>query len=271
MALQLSAALFHVHGHDVVHLDIKPRNVLVYQEAGFVEVKLTDFGSALTKGQVLDCEKMYECTRPFRAPELMVACSTNKHACPAMDLWSVGVLFWDVFPTKSERSCANTRAHPFVGAGNSAEQLVLALALVGCSRKAAQAWGLVDVDELEELAPWPYFFEVEELQPLRPWIASLLQADPACRVLPLLSEAELCRDSFQASGAGPLGGAPSEVEDADERQGEVEEVEEAGDAVAVAGCSESAVIDAALNQHIQRQKCKKQRTCGSQHEQVLFL
>lgn len=42
ICIQMTSALVYLHNHDVVHLDVKPRNVLMTSEE---KCKLADFGS----------------------------------------------------------------------------------------------------------------------------------------------------------------------------------------------------------------------------------
>ena len=205
---QLARAFRHIHGRGVVHMDLKPQNVLVFQPHWVVRV--ADFGSSLRRGHGLDGEKLYECTRPYRAPELLTV--GPKTARPSMDLWALGVLSWDIYPGE--------RMHPLAGAQNSAEQAVLVVALVGCEARAAETWGLQGVPEL---APLPRGALGSELR----WATdTLLRPLPQERTLaPLLRRRQ--------EGPAP-GGGPAKVEKTRNARETVDEVEEAGDRGAVA-------------------------------------
>ena len=194
---QLMRAFRHIHCSGVVHLDVKPQNILVFQPNW--RARVADFGSSSHRGHVLDDDKLYECTRPFRAPELMVA--GVKRAQPSMDLWSLGVLAWDI--------CPGEELHPLSGAGNSAEQMVLVVALVGCT--GGGAWGLPC---LESVPPYPARLIAPELRCV---VTSLLRAAPQERRLPLLRSKR-----WRAQPAAR--GGPGEDDDA-------QEAEAAGDGV----------------------------------------
>lgn len=168
-AQQLGAALAHIHRRGVIHLDLKPQNVLVF--AG-QRVRVGDFGSARRAGHPLDDEKLYEVTRPFRAPELLFSSVHDVVASVSIDLWSLGALLWDIYPGES--------GHPLVAARNSVEQAVLVVALVGFGEEAAAAWGLPA--GLGALAPLPPFEDAAppELQGL---VEPLLRPLPRQRSL----------------------------------------------------------------------------------------
>ena len=128
LARQLCQAVGHVHACGVVHLDIKPHNVLVFGDGR--HHCLADFGSATRTGHALDDEKLYECTRPFRAPEIVFGAEVA--AWPGQDLWSLGALLWDV--------CPEDGGHPLQGAQNDVEQAALVLALTGVCVPLLCSW-----------------------------------------------------------------------------------------------------------------------------------
>jgi hypothetical protein len=103
------AALLHVHRVGLVHLDVKPANVLLFGR----QAKLGDFGSAQRSGERFDC--LYAVTRTYRPPEVLLGCDT---AFFAMDAWAFGMLAVQL---------ATQRELPFGACGVTQAQQTLAL------------------------------------------------------------------------------------------------------------------------------------------------
>jgi len=85
MLLQVHSALRYIHSRRVVHLDVKPCNVLVY---GDTHLRLADFGSSLLEGEPFSTQH-YECSRFYRAPEIMFGAAVARRS---MDHWSLGAV-----------------------------------------------------------------------------------------------------------------------------------------------------------------------------------
>ncbi|XP_063689509.1 cyclin-dependent kinase-like 4 isoform X2 [Bolinopsis microptera] len=83
---QVLQAVNFCHGHNCIHRDVKPENILV-TKSGIV--KLCDFGFA----RLLNGEEEYTdyvATRWYRAPELLVG---DTQYGPPVDVWAVGCVF----------------------------------------------------------------------------------------------------------------------------------------------------------------------------------
>eukprot|EP00929_Paragymnodinium_shiwhaense_P002800 TRINITY_DN103093_c0_g1_i1.p1 TRINITY_DN103093_c0_g1~~TRINITY_DN103093_c0_g1_i1.p1 ORF type:complete len:521 (-),score=75.24 TRINITY_DN103093_c0_g1_i1:609-2144(-) len=98
---QVLRALKYIHSADVVHRDIKPRNLLVNSDC---DLRICDFGLArhVPDGEhrVAGCMAPltdYVCTRWYRAPELL--CSWERYST-AVDVWSTGCVFDELFRRK---------------------------------------------------------------------------------------------------------------------------------------------------------------------------
>ena len=79
----LQKALSYLHVTHLVHLDVKPLNIFLYDQTAV----LGDLGSVLPCGERL--EGLYACTRPYRPPEVLLGCT---RAYYAMDAWSFGLV-----------------------------------------------------------------------------------------------------------------------------------------------------------------------------------
>jgi eukaryotic-like serine/threonine-protein kinase len=101
VAAQILEGLAHAHERGIVHRDVKPANVLL---ADGVELSamLLDFGLALvTEEETLTAAGDVPGTLAYISPERL----SGKAAGPATDVWSVGVLLWEVLAGR----------HPFGG------------------------------------------------------------------------------------------------------------------------------------------------------------
>lgn len=88
LAYQLLSALHYLHDLDILHLDIKPCNILrVSKEKFDFRVKLADFGlskwvSEFSKAATVCGTKLYQ------APEMLTA--GRKAYTTKVDIWSLG-------------------------------------------------------------------------------------------------------------------------------------------------------------------------------------
>jgi len=111
-ALDVASALAYIHRHGIVHLDVKPANIIVTRSD---HCKLTDFGcsqrlpspdeAAVALQRVRSWSssptKMLNGTLAYRAPELL----RGEAATPAADVYSLGVTLWQM----------RSRSTPYLG------------------------------------------------------------------------------------------------------------------------------------------------------------
>jgi len=83
-------ALAYAHARGIVHRDIKPENIMVTPDG---QVKVTDFGLALAKGDVrLTQEGMIVGTVLYLAPEVVMEQPYDNRA----DLYAIGAVLYEL-------------------------------------------------------------------------------------------------------------------------------------------------------------------------------
>ncbi|GAB4818666.1 hypothetical protein N2152v2_005712 [Parachlorella kessleri] len=90
VALQIAAGLSYLHQHRIVHLDLKPKNVLLARDG---TAKLADVGfSRVMKSDVLSNLGDRFGTFDYCAPEVLLGQAASEKA----DIYSFGVLLWEI-------------------------------------------------------------------------------------------------------------------------------------------------------------------------------
>lgn len=87
---QIARAMLYLHSFGVCHRDIKPSNILVDPKTGVL--KLCDFGSA-KKLEPNQPSISYICSRFYRAPELILGCTTYT---TQVDIWGLGCVMGEM-------------------------------------------------------------------------------------------------------------------------------------------------------------------------------
>mmetsp|Transcript_36892 Transcript_36892/g.59168 ORF Transcript_36892/g.59168 Transcript_36892/m.59168 type:complete len:406 (-) Transcript_36892:119-1336(-) len=115
---QILRGIKYVHSAQVIHRDLKPRNLLVNSNC---DLKICDFGLARVhfsdKAGWMCPMTEYVCTRWYRAPEVL--CSWTDYSS-AIDIWSIGCIFAELLIRK-----------PLYPGHNTQHQLDLIINLLG--------------------------------------------------------------------------------------------------------------------------------------------
>ena len=86
VVLQIASALHYIHRRGIIHLDLKPSNILI-DESG--RAKLMDFGLAIASRQVLD--RQIRGTLQYMAPEVLKQDRVDSRA----DLYALGMTLYE--------------------------------------------------------------------------------------------------------------------------------------------------------------------------------
>lgn len=104
--LDVAEAMRYIHSRHVVHLDLKPQNIMIKVKDGKIDgrAKINDFGVSQTKRNSKSKSLTHAVgTRDYMAPEMM---RPNRRLLYASDVWSFGVLVCELLTN----SCALGKA-----------------------------------------------------------------------------------------------------------------------------------------------------------------
>ncbi|HEY3739086.1 MAG TPA: bifunctional serine/threonine-protein kinase/formylglycine-generating enzyme family protein [Bryobacteraceae bacterium] len=97
IALEMARALEYLHGHKILHRDIKPDNVHIDARSG--RVRLIDFGIAKSQGMNLTQAGFVVGTPFYMAPEQLSGAPIG----PATDVYAFGLVFFEILTGKRAR------------------------------------------------------------------------------------------------------------------------------------------------------------------------
>eukprot|EP00928_Gymnodinium_smaydae_P072057 TRINITY_DN55494_c0_g1_i1.p1 TRINITY_DN55494_c0_g1~~TRINITY_DN55494_c0_g1_i1.p1 ORF type:complete len:406 (-),score=87.28 TRINITY_DN55494_c0_g1_i1:109-1326(-) len=119
---QIVRGLKYIHSAEVIHRDLKPRNLLVNSNC---DLKICDYGLARVRypnESFMTCPMTeYVCTRWYRAPEVL---SSWQNFGKPIDMWSVGCIFAEML-----------RRKPLFPGKNTQHQLQLIIGALGAPEK----------------------------------------------------------------------------------------------------------------------------------------
>ena len=199
MLLQLLDGLAHAHARGIIHLDLKPGNILSSPSEGF---KLTDFGIAHVLDRGAPEEGRIYGTPAYMAPE-QIRGEWRQYG-PWTDLYALGCTTWDLSTGAAPFGTRTTRAtlrdhlqrapppfYPTIPVVHGLEDW-LRLLLSKDPRHRPQcaadaAWHLLGLGDVVGAAAWPMPVRVESLPTAvteRPVRAQAMGGSPALRPLP---------------------------------------------------------------------------------------
>lgn len=116
---QLARALSYLQASGIMHRDLKPDNILI-RSSDFqrhCEVKLADFGMATAFSSSVEGGEQQltdlVVSQPYRAPELLFGLR-DSYTC-AIDVWSMGIVFLEVFMGRSFPLFLGNTIHEQIG------------------------------------------------------------------------------------------------------------------------------------------------------------
>ncbi|KAM3862033.1 serine/threonine-protein kinase 17B [Diretmus argenteus] len=133
---QTLEGIHHLHQSNVVHLDLKPQNILLTSPSPPGDIKIVDFGLARRLGAVGELREILG-TPEYVAPEIL----NYEPITTASDLWSVGVIAYMLVTGES----------PFVGDNKQETYLNVSQVNVDYSREAFSRVSELAVDFIRQL------------------------------------------------------------------------------------------------------------------------
>jgi len=170
LMFQLLRGLAFCHGHNVLHRDLKPQNLLINKNG---ELKLADFGLARAFGIPVKCYSAEVVTLWYRPPDVLFGAKLYN---TSIDMWSAGCIFAEL---------ANS-GRPLFPGSDVDDQLKRIFKLLGTPTE--ETWPAHT--QLPDYKPFPMYHPTTSLSQVVPKMSSkgrdllnrLLICNPAQRI-----------------------------------------------------------------------------------------
>uniref|UniRef100_U9TE12 Protein kinase domain-containing protein n=3 Tax=Rhizophagus irregularis TaxID=588596 RepID=U9TE12_RHIID len=106
-ANDIASAVLCLHSHQIIHGDLHPGNILIHQHS----IKIADFGRSRLHGSVINKKEKAYGVIPYMDPKIL-----KDHSCDLTeksDIYSLGVLFWELTSRKSPFDFETKNNSPF--------------------------------------------------------------------------------------------------------------------------------------------------------------
>lgn len=94
LAIDVASGVEAIHAVNVIHGDIKPQNILLFQKGEEWTAKIADFGGSLIGSEVRGRESLQLVSRYWAAPETVRP--LNAEEMQQADLFSLGMVLWKI-------------------------------------------------------------------------------------------------------------------------------------------------------------------------------
>ncbi|RGB24319.1 kinase-like domain-containing protein [Rhizophagus diaphanus] len=106
-ANDIASAVLCLHSHQIIHGDLHPDNVLIHQHS----IKIADFRCSCLHGSAINKKEKVYGVIPYMDPKILKdqSCDLTKKS----DIYSLGVLFWELTSCKSPFNFETKNNAPF--------------------------------------------------------------------------------------------------------------------------------------------------------------